>query len=55
MKHTEATKAQAPKEVPRLMIERDLKTGEFTVWNTQEHNEVFRGTREEAIQFEKVN
>ena len=41
----------AGKQVPRHMIEKEFSTGDYIVWDTVEHQEVFRGTREEALNF----
>jgi len=42
------------KEVPRQMIEKDFSTGEWIVWDTVEHCELFRGTREESLNFNHI-
>jgi hypothetical protein len=48
-----AKKEEVPagKQVPRQMIEKDFATGDYIVWDTVEHCELFRGTREEALNF----
>jgi len=44
----------ALKQLPRQMIEKDFSTGDYIVWDTVEHCELFRGTREEALNFNNV-
>jgi hypothetical protein len=39
------------KQVPPQMVEKDFATGDWIVWDTVEHVELFRGTREESVNF----
>lgn len=43
-----ATAPRAANELPVLMLDKDFSTGEYTVWNTEECREVFRGDKEQA-------
>jgi hypothetical protein len=41
----------ALKLVPRHMVEKEFATGDYIVWDTVDHCELFRGTRDEALNF----
>jgi hypothetical protein len=47
------TEDQGPalKHVPRQMVEKEFSSGDWIVWDTVDHCELFRGTREEALNF----
>ena len=49
----EAKKEEQPAghPLPPEILEKDFSTGEWILWDTIEHRELFRGTRDEALKF----